>query len=98
MTLILSTRDNTPTSIVLADAAKELERIEARVSASAIAAHLAGMEVMKRPASRPAGLARLRKVLECKHAGLSKAKAVRRQGLTRSTVSFLWERSLPAED
>ncbi|WP_338001300.1 helix-turn-helix domain-containing protein [Pseudomonas brassicae] len=97
MTLILSTRDNIPTSTVLANAAKELEVIEAKVSTSAIAAHLAGMEVLKRPASRPADLAKLRKVLECKKAGLSKAEAARRLGLTRSTVGFLWDRSLPAE-
>ncbi|MBH8614356.1 transcriptional regulator [Pseudomonas mohnii] len=97
MTLILSTSDNTPTSVVLAKAAKELEEIERKVSASDIAAHLAGIEVLKRPASRPADLDKLQRVLECKSEGLTKSQTARRLGLSRSTIGFLWERSIPAK-
>lgn len=98
MALILSTIENTPTSIVLANAARELEAIEAKVSAADIAAHLAGNEVLKRPAARPADLDKLRKVLQCKADGLSKSESARRLGLSRSTIGFLWERSVPDAD
>ena len=98
LALILSTNDNTPTSIVLANAAKELEAIEAKVSAADIAAHLAGKEVLKRPAARPADLDKLKKVLQCKADGLSKSESARRLGLSRSTIGFLWERSVPDAD
>ncbi|XKU41429.1 helix-turn-helix domain-containing protein [Pseudomonas [fluorescens] ATCC 17400] len=98
LALILSTNDNTPTSIVLANAARELETIEAKVSASNIAANLAGMKVLKRPAARPANLDKLKKVLQCKADGLSKAEAARRLSLSRSTIGFLWERSMPDAD
>lgn len=97
LALILSTSDNTPTSVVLAKAAQELEEIEGKVSASDIAAHLAGMEVLKRPASRPADLDKLQRVLDCKSEGLTKAQTARRLGLSRSTVGFLWERSMPSQ-
>ncbi len=98
LALILSTNDNTPTAIVLANAARELEAIEAKVSAADIAAHLAGKVVLKRPAARPADLDKLRKVLQCKADGLSKSESARRLGLSRSTIGFLWERSLPDAD
>lgn len=98
MALIISTIEHTPTSIVLANAARELEAIEAKVSAAGIAAHLAGKEVLKRPAARPADLDKLRKVLQCKADGLSKSESARRLGLSRSTIGFLWERSLPDAD
>lgn len=98
MALILSTSEKTPTSIVLANAAKELEAIEAKVSAADIAAHLVGKEVLKRPAARPADLDKLKKVLQCKADGLSKSESARRLGLSRSTIGFLWERSAPDAD
>ena len=98
LALILSTNDKTPTSILLANAAKELQAIEAKVSAADIAAHLAGKKVLKRPAARPADLDKLKKVLQCKADGLSKSESARRLGLSRSTIGFLWERSLPDAD
>ena len=97
MALILSTRDKTPSSALLAEAAEELKELQKRVSDDDIAAHLAGIDLVKRPAARPVNLVKLKKVLECKEIGLSKAETARRLGISRSTVGFLWERSVPAE-
>lgn len=97
MALILSTRDKTPSSALLAEAAEELKELQKRVSDDDIAAHLAGIDLVKRPAARPVNLIKLKKVLECKEIGLSKAETARRLGISRSTVGFLWERALPAE-
>ncbi|WLI30581.1 helix-turn-helix transcriptional regulator [Pseudomonas rhodesiae] len=97
MALILSTRDKTPSSALLAEAAEELKELQKRVSDADIAAHLAGIDLVKRPAARPVNLLKLKKVLECKEIGLSKAETARRLGISRSTVGFLWERSVPAE-
>ncbi|MEB3438065.1 helix-turn-helix transcriptional regulator [Pseudomonas sp. A2] len=98
MALVVSTRDNLSTAAVLTKAHAELENLGAKVSAEDIRLHLTGVEVAKRPASRPADIAKLQKVLACKDAGLTRAETARRLGLTRSTVGFLWTRSLPAED
>lgn len=97
LALVVSTRDNTTASAALSKAAAELETIEAQVSTDDIKAHLAGTMIQKRPPARPADVDKLEKVLECKDAGLSKAETARRLGLTRSTVGFLWQRSLPTE-
>lgn len=97
MALVLSTRDNNSAADLLGKAAEELKGLEAKISADDIRAHLAGMTIQKRPAARPADLVKLQKVLECKNAGLSKAETARRLGISRSTVGFLWERSVPAE-
>ncbi|WP_353187004.1 helix-turn-helix transcriptional regulator [Pseudomonas sp.] len=98
MALILSTHNKTPSSTLLAKAAEELDALQERVSDADIAAHLAGFDLVKRPAARPVNLIKLKKVLECKEIGLSKAETARRLGMSRSTVGFLWERSVPAED
>ncbi|BCS43232.1 MULTISPECIES: helix-turn-helix domain-containing protein [Pseudomonas syringae group genomosp. 2] len=98
MALVLSARDKTPASILLAKVAAELEALQERVSDADIATHLAGFDVVKRPAARPVNLTKLKGVLECKEIGLSKAETARRLGISRSTVGFLWERSVPAED
>lgn len=97
MALILSTRDKTPSSALLAEAAEELKALQKRVSDDDIAAHLAGIDLVKRPAARPVNLIKLKKVLECKEIGLSKAETARRLGISRSTVGFLWERSMRTE-
>lgn len=97
MALVLSTRDDTVASDVLAKAIEELKGLEGKISADDIKSHLAGMTIQKRPAARPADILKLQKVLECKDAGLSKAETARRLGISRSTVGFLWERSVPAE-
>ncbi|GLH52748.1 hypothetical protein RS3R6_09290 [Pseudomonas atacamensis] len=98
MALVVSTRDNTSVAAILTKAHDELDNLGAKVSAEDIRQHLSGVEVAKRPASRPADIAKLQKVLACKEAGLTKAETARRLGLTRSTVGFLWERSLTTED
>ncbi|MBA1376807.1 helix-turn-helix transcriptional regulator [Pseudomonas brassicacearum subsp. neoaurantiaca] len=98
MALILSTHKMTPSSTLLAKAAEELEALQERVSDADIAAHLAGFDLVKRPAARPVNLIKLKNVLECKEIGLSKAETARRLGISRSTVGFLWERSVPTED
>lgn len=97
MALVVSTRDETSATDVLAIATEELGALELKVSADDIKAHLAGKTILKRPPARPADVVKLRKVLECKDAGLSKAETARRLGISRSTVGFLWERSAPAE-
>lgn len=97
MALILSTRDKTPSSALLAEAAEELKELQKRVSDDDIAAHLAGFDLVKRPAARPVNLTKLKSVQECKEIGLSKAETARRLGISRSTVGFLWERAVPAE-
>ena len=98
MALILSTHNKTPSSTLLAKAAEELDALQERVSDADIAAHLAGFDLVKRPAARPVNLIKLKNVLECKEIGLSKAETARRLGISRSTVGFLWERSVPTED
>lgn len=98
MTLVLSTRDKIPSSALLAKAAEELEALRERVSDDDIAAHLAGFDLVKRPAARPLNLVKLKKVQECKETGLTKSETARRLGISRSTVGFLWERAMPAED
>lgn len=98
MALVVSTRDNTDARAVLTQAIAELDALGAKVSADEIKTHLAGVEVLKRPAARPVNFVKLQKVLECKEAGLTKAETARRLGLTRSTVGFLWERSVSTED
>lgn len=98
MALILSTCNKTPSSTLLAKAAAELEGLQERVSDADIATHLAGFDLVKRPAARPVNLTKLKSVLECKEIGLSKAETARRLGMSRSTVGFLWERSVPTED
>lgn len=97
MALILSTHNKTPSSTLLAKAAEELDALQERVSDADIAVHLAGFDLVKRPAARPVNLIKLKKVLECKEIGLSKSETARRLGISRSTVGFLWERALPAE-
>ncbi|WP_225927692.1 MULTISPECIES: helix-turn-helix domain-containing protein [Pseudomonas] len=97
MALILSTRNKIPSSALLAEAAEELKELQKRVSDDDIAAHLAGIDLVKRPAARPVNLIKLKKVLECKEIGLSKAETARRLGISRSTVGFLWERALSTE-
>ena len=98
LALVLSTRDDTTVNAVLSQAIEELKALEARISADDIKTHLSGVGVSKRPAARPGDIAKLRQVLECKEAGLSKAETARRLDLSRSTVGFLWERTLPAQD
>jgi len=98
MALVLSTRDNTSTADVLAKATEDLKALEAKISPEDIRAHLAGMTIQKRPAARPADILKLRKVLECRGAGLSKAETARQLNLTRSTVGYLWDRTVSAED
>ncbi|WP_082112060.1 helix-turn-helix domain-containing protein [Pseudomonas frederiksbergensis] len=96
MALVVSTRDNAHPADLLAKAIEQLQALEAKVSSDDIKAHLEGMTIHKRPAARPVDVVKLRKVLECKEVGLSKAETARRLGLSRSTVGFLWERPLPA--
>lgn len=98
LTLIISTRDNVPQSALLAKATEELEALQKQVSAADIAAHLEGFDVVKRPAARPSDLVKLRKVLDCKEAGLSQAETARQLGISRSTIGFLWNRSLSADN
>lgn len=98
LALVVSTRDDTTVEAVLAQAVEELKVLEARISADDIKTHLSAEGVSKRPAARPGDTGKLRQVLECKEAGLSKAETARRLELTRSTVGFLWDRTLPAED
>lgn len=93
LSLVIATRDNTPTSTVLTEAADQLKELEARVSPSDIAGQLTGKEILKRPASRPADPFKLQQVIESKNAGLTKAETARQLGLSRSTVGFLWDRS-----
>lgn len=97
MTMVLATRDNCSSSSLLAQATEQVRELEERVSPSDIAAHLAGVDVVKRPAARPTDLGKLKSVLQCKEAGLSQAETARRLSLSRSTVSFLWKRVLPSE-
>lgn len=98
MALVLSTRDNTSAANVLAKATEDLKALEAKISTDDIRAHLTGMTIQKRPAARPPDIVKLQKVLECKDAGLSKAETARQLGISRSTVGFLWQRSVPIED
>lgn len=95
MALVVATRDGQPTSHLLTMAAEELNALQERVSPDEIAAHIAGTEILKRPAARPADLEKLQKVQECKKSGLSQAETARQLKISRSTVSFLWKRSLP---
>lgn len=96
MALVVATRDGEPTAHVLAKATEELKAIQERVRPEEIAAHFTGTEILKRPAARPADLDKLQKVQECKSSGLTQAETARKLGITRSTVSFLWKRSLPS--
>ena len=98
LSLVLATRDNVSTQSLLAQATAELEALEQRISASDIAEHLTGVGVLKRPAARPVNVVKLKKVLQCKESGLSQSETARQLGITRSTVNFLWKRSLPADD
>lgn len=95
MALVLATRDKEPASDLLAKATEELEALQERVSPEHITAHLAGTEILKRPAARPADLNKLQKVQECKRSGLTQAETARCLGISRSTVSFLWKRTVP---
>ncbi|WP_409487835.1 helix-turn-helix domain-containing protein [Pseudomonas promysalinigenes] len=96
MALVVATRDSESTSHLLALATEELEALQERVSQDEIAAHIVGTELLKRPPARPADLNKLQKVQECKKTGLTQAETARELGISRSTVSFLWKRSLPA--
>lgn len=98
MALVVSTRDDTAAADVLAKATEELKGLEGKISADDIKSHLAGVTIQKRPAARPADIVKLQKVLECKDAGLSKAETARQLGISRSTVGFLWQRSVKTED
>ncbi|MGX1181567.1 transcriptional regulator with XRE-family HTH domain [Pseudomonas sp. IAP-CY TE4608] len=96
MALVLATRDERPSAHLLAEAAEELRVLQERVSAEDIAAHLVGTEILKRPAARPADLEKLQKVQDCKRSGLTQAETARQLGISRSTVGFLWKRTMPA--
>ncbi|WP_433899295.1 helix-turn-helix domain-containing protein [Pseudomonas sp. PSE1(2024)] len=96
MALVVATRDDEPASHLFAKASEELKALQERVSPDEIAVHIAGSEVLKRPPARPADLNKLQKVQECKKTGLTQAETARQLGISRSTVSFLWKRSLPA--
>ncbi|WP_320442648.1 Cro/Cl family transcriptional regulator [Pseudomonas sp. HN2-3] len=96
MALVLATRDQKPTAMLLAEAKEDLKALQERVSPEDIAAHLAGAEVLKRPAARPADLDKLQKVQDCKKSGLTQAETARQLKISRSTVSFLWKRTIPA--
>lgn len=96
MALVLATRDEKPTALLLAQAKEDLKVLQERVSPEDIAAHLAGSEVLKRPAARPADLDKLQKVQDCKKSGLTQAETARQLKISRSTVSFLWKRTVPA--
>ncbi|WP_256659766.1 helix-turn-helix domain-containing protein [Pseudomonas sp. LS-2] len=95
LALVLATRDDEPHDLLLAQATEELRALKDRVSRADIAAHLKGDEILKRPAARPADLDKLRKVQECKKSGLTQAETARQLRISRSTVSFLWQRALP---
>lgn len=96
MALVLSTSEQVPSSHLIAEAIEELKTLQQRVSPEDIAAHLADGEILKRPAARPADLDKLQRVQECKKSGLTQAETARQLGMSRSTVSFLWKRSMPA--
>ena len=96
MALVVATRDDEPACHLFEKASEELKALQERVSPDEIAAHIAGSEVLKRPPARPADLNKLQKVQECKKTGLTQAETARQLGISRSTVSFLWKRSLPA--
>ncbi|WP_274410580.1 helix-turn-helix domain-containing protein [Pseudomonas sp. NEEL19] len=98
LSLVIATRDNVPSASLLAQAAAELEALEGRISAADIAEQLDGIGVLKRPAARPVNVVKLKNVLQCKASGLSQSETARQLGISRSTVSFLWKRSLPAEE
>lgn len=95
MALVLSTSEQVPTSHLIAEALEELRTLQQRVSPEDIAAHLADGEILKRPAARPADLDKLQRVQECKKSGLTQAETARQLGMSRSTISFLWKRSIP---
>lgn len=95
MALVLSTSEQVPSSHLIAEALEELKALQQRVSPEDIAAHLVNGEIVKRPAARPADLDKLQRVLECKKSGLTQAETARQLGMSRSTISFFWKRSMP---
>lgn len=95
LALTLSARDSGATEQKLERALKEVQVIEAEIGMQTIQSHLTGGKLSKRQPSRPADLEKLALVQACKAEGLTQAAASRRLGLNRSTIHFLWNRSLP---
>lgn len=98
LALTLSARDSGSPQEKLEQAETEVQAFEAQIGMQTIQAHLAGGQLSKRQPSRPANLEKLAMVQACKEEGLTQAEAARRLGLNRSTIHFLWNRSLPRQE